>query len=97
MKEGCCHHAMGDMAKADAKDAMACCGGNKCQAKEGKSCCDGKDMKACAKECKKGGSCQQAKCCSGGKGCCGESKDKTTAKRCGANKCERPTEATAGN
>lgn len=87
MKEGCCHHA-----KVDSKDAASCCG-DKCQAKAGKSCCESKDMKACAKECKKAGSGQQAKCGANGKDCSGGSADKTAAKCCGGNKCERHQEA----
>jgi len=91
MKEGCCHQA-----KADSKEAKACCG-EKCQAKDGKSCCEGKDMKACAKECKKAGGCQEAKCCKDGKDCCGGSPDKTAANCCSRNKCERPQQAAIGN
>src|SRR5215467_1978098 len=57
MKEGCCHHA-----KADSKDAASSCG-DMCQAKTGKSCCEGKDMKACTRDSKNAGCCQEAKCC----------------------------------
>ena len=77
--KSCCHHAMG------AKDtkgcchhgdagAASCCGANKCPAKatdtaNGKSCCTDKNMKKCAKQCKKDAGC-------GGK-CCGQASEKT--------------------
>lgn len=94
--KSCCHHgagAKGAMAcghhmNADAKEGMECCGKDsgccgkemaKC-AKDGKSCCGGKDMKACAKTCKKQGA------CSGGK-CCGDKSEKSAMKCCSG--CEK--------
>ncbi len=72
----CCHHAA-----ADAKDGAGCCGKGKCGMKDGKSCCSGKEAKACMKECKKNGGCEEGKCC-------GAAGDKS-AKSCCGTKCER--------
>lgn len=87
--KSCCHHAAGAKScghvSADGKDAAGCCG----EMKDGKSCCAGKDMKACMKQCKKEGGCKDGKCC--GKA------DAKTAMNCCGNKCERHTQATAGN
>jgi len=81
---GCCNHA-----KADGKEAMACCGKDKCEMQDGKSCCAGKDAKA-GMHCERHGSKDAKSCCEG-------KSDKTAGKCCGGNKCERPQQAGAAS